>query len=308
MIKSTVTDFHENMLFLSNESSQPQSTYEAAASLTEFELKKILINKIDKSQSYLTATEHRECYDGLIKSYDLDKSRKTKESKSGSSKGTKSPSKSSRKSIHVEEPEFKVADSDIPQDQEENLGNDDEEPIRKVSSKRDWFAKPKQPQEPTDPDWNVGKTSQQGPTQSWLITLTSSADKPSKTFDELMSTPIYFSAEQRKTFYAYARGLESSHDVYLTKHIIAVTRVEVMQKHGYGYLREIEVRRSDNKLYTFKEGDFPRLRINDIKDMMILIVQNRLTNLSGNDVFRLCYNTANVHQKHSYSKRVEDLH
>ncbi|GJX49171.1 hypothetical protein Tco_0276016 [Tanacetum coccineum] len=58
----------------------------------------------------------------------------------------------------------------------------------------------------------------------------------------------------------------------------------VIRKHGYGYLREIEVRRADNDLYTFKEGDFPRLRINDMEDMLILIVQNRLTNLSGDDV------------------------
>ncbi|GKD94058.1 hypothetical protein Tco_1373895, partial [Tanacetum coccineum] len=50
-----------------------------------------------------------------------------------------------------------------------------------------------------------------------------------------------------------------------------LTQVEVMQKHGYGYLREIEVRRADNDLYTFKEGDFPRLYINDIEDMLILI-------------------------------------
>ncbi|GJR73997.1 retrovirus-related pol polyprotein from transposon TNT 1-94 [Tanacetum coccineum] len=56
---------------LAKESSQPKSTYEAASSLTEFELKKILIDKIDESQSYLIAPKHRECYDGLIKSYDL---------------------------------------------------------------------------------------------------------------------------------------------------------------------------------------------------------------------------------------------
>ncbi|GKE31130.1 hypothetical protein Tco_1450452 [Tanacetum coccineum] len=56
------------------ESSQPQSSYEAATSLIEFELKNILFDKIEKSQSYLSATEHRECYDGLIKSYELDKS------------------------------------------------------------------------------------------------------------------------------------------------------------------------------------------------------------------------------------------
>ncbi|GKG52755.1 hypothetical protein Tco_0549867, partial [Tanacetum coccineum] len=53
--------------------SQPKSTYEAAATLTEFELKKIIIDKMDESQSYLTDAEHRECYDRLIKSYDLDK-------------------------------------------------------------------------------------------------------------------------------------------------------------------------------------------------------------------------------------------
>ncbi|GJY97992.1 hypothetical protein Tco_0514902 [Tanacetum coccineum] len=68
------------------------------------------------------------------------------------------------------------------------------------------------------------------------------------------------------------------------KYALWVTRVEVMWKHRYRYLREIEVRRANNDLYTFKEGDFPRLRINDIKDMLILIVQTRLTNLSGDDV------------------------
>ncbi|GJV63074.1 hypothetical protein Tco_1473902 [Tanacetum coccineum] len=31
-------------------------------------------------------------------------------------------------------------------------------------------------------------------------------------------------------------------------------------------------------------SDFPRLRINDIEDMLLLVVQNRLTNLSGDDV------------------------
>ncbi|GJS33773.1 hypothetical protein Tco_0532155 [Tanacetum coccineum] len=58
---------------LVNVSSQPQSTYEAASTLTEFELKKILLDKMEKSESYLTAPEHQDCYDGLKKSYTLDK-------------------------------------------------------------------------------------------------------------------------------------------------------------------------------------------------------------------------------------------
>ncbi|GKD57730.1 hypothetical protein Tco_1291117 [Tanacetum coccineum] len=66
---------------------------------------------------------------------------------------------------------------------------------------------------------------------------------------------------------AYNKG-----DVYSTKHILAVTHVSVMRKHGYGYLEEIVMRRADNVLYRFKEGDFSRLQINDIEDMLILKV------------------------------------
>ncbi|GJS04750.1 hypothetical protein Tco_0321258 [Tanacetum coccineum] len=167
---------------LAKESSQPKSTYEAASLLTEFELQKIIIDKMDESQSYLTDPKHRECYDGLIKSYDLDKSlfstydkvyllkrsQKDEDPSAESDQGLKKRKTSKDIEPTTEEPEFEVADSDTPQDQEENLGNDDEEP--------------------------KGKTLQQRPTQSWLMTLTSSTDKPLKTFDELMSSPIDFSA------------------------------------------------------------------------------------------------------------------
>ncbi|GKD90838.1 hypothetical protein Tco_1366345 [Tanacetum coccineum] len=42
--------------------------------------------------------------------------------------------------------------------------------------------------------------------------------------------------EQHKTFYGYARGLESSHDVCSTKHILAVTRVEYLPKRRWSSL------------------------------------------------------------------------
>ncbi|GJV47009.1 hypothetical protein Tco_1437221 [Tanacetum coccineum] len=90
--------------------------------------------------------------------------------------------------------------------------------------------------------------------------------------------------EQHKSFYVYARGRQSRGDVYSTKRILVVTHVKVMRKHRYGYLEEIVVRRADNVLYRFKEGDFLQLRINDIEDMLLLVVQNRLINLSGDDV------------------------
>nr|GEY84741.1 hypothetical protein [Tanacetum cinerariifolium] len=57
-------------------------------------------------------------------------------------------------SVHAEEPEFKVGKTNTPQGQEEDQGNDDVEPKKESVSRRDWFTKPSQPQEHTDPDWN----------------------------------------------------------------------------------------------------------------------------------------------------------
>ncbi|GKB32445.1 hypothetical protein Tco_0871846, partial [Tanacetum coccineum] len=231
----------------------------------------------------------------------------------------KSQSKSSGKFVQLEEPEFEIADSDMPQDQEGNLGNDDDEPMKET-------------------------TPQQGQTQNWLMTLASSADKPSNTFDELMSTPIDFSpyiinglkisnltqktllgpafkllkgtrtnyAELEYDFEECYKALSEKLDwnnpegrdypFDLTKPLplvmsalktwfqiygvllklpminmrygeshIRENNVEVIRKHRYGYLKEIVVRRADNDLYTFKEGDFPRLRINDIEDMLLRV-------------------------------------
>nr|GEU43673.1 hypothetical protein [Tanacetum cinerariifolium] len=44
---------------------------------------------------------------------------------------------------------------------------------------------------------------------------------------------------------------------------------------------------SDQKPYKFVEGDFPRLHLNDIEDMMLLVIQNRLFNLDGEVVVQL---------------------
>nr|GEU50123.1 hypothetical protein [Tanacetum cinerariifolium] len=164
-----------NQVNLAKASSQPQSTYEVAATLTKFELKKILIDKMNSSESYLTTPEHLECYDdecpstrsdlGLNKrktSKDAEPttSLKTKNSSSRSSKGIKSQPKSLRKFVHVEEPEFKVGDTDTPQGQEGNQGNDNVKPRTESASRRDWFTKPSRSQEPTDLDWNEDKTPQ----------------------------------------------------------------------------------------------------------------------------------------------------
>nr|GEW83788.1 hypothetical protein [Tanacetum cinerariifolium] len=62
---------------------------------------------------------------------------------------------------------------------------------------------------------------------------------------------------------------------------MSVVSVQVEKKSGYGYLEEIVVRRADQKLYKFKEGDFLDLHLNDIEDMLLLIAQNKLFNQEG---------------------------
>ncbi|GKB87561.1 hypothetical protein Tco_0959833 [Tanacetum coccineum] len=59
--------------------------------------------------------------------------------------------------------------------------------------------------------------------------------------------------------------------------IIAVISLKIMKFFGYSHLEEITVRRQDDVLYKFREGDFKRLRRQDIKDMLLLLVQGSIT-------------------------------
>ncbi|GJZ39686.1 hypothetical protein Tco_0586249 [Tanacetum coccineum] len=323
------------------------------------------------------------------------------------SKGTtKSQPKSTGKSAQAEEIVFEAGDTQVPQDLREETGNTDEPPVVKVDLE-DWFKKPERPPTP-NPEWNEGKSIKNKPTQKWLSDL-SKAEKPSKTFDDLMSTLIDFSAfvmnrlqisdltqdilvgpayelltgtcrsyveldynieecykaltdqldwnnpegdrypfdlskplplvksrncqiipvdyffnndlaylqgestgtlhwgPKRQRFYGYASKRVSKHDVYSTKRILAVTNVKVKVWYGYGHLKEIEVRNSDQKLYTFKEGDFPRLHLNDIEDMLLLVVLNRLFNLDGDVIVHFAAALRMFTRRVVIQKRVEDL-
>ncbi|GJX91863.1 hypothetical protein Tco_0345189 [Tanacetum coccineum] len=73
-------------------------------------------------------------------------------------------------------------------------------------------------------------------------------------------------------FYGYANNRVFRHDVYSTLRILSIISVKVDEWYGYGYLKEIIVKRADKKLYTFMEGDFKRLHLNGIEDMLLLVV------------------------------------
>ncbi|GJX77087.1 hypothetical protein Tco_0323898 [Tanacetum coccineum] len=396
----------------------------------------ILLEKLEKSKSYRAAEQHKDLYDALVKSYQLDKDlfdsygktyslkrgredkdkdrdpparpdqglkkRKTskgaepsrdsklKESKSSSSKGSKSQSKSSGKSAQAEEPVFETADTEMPKDQGDDMGNTEDQPNVEEDSKHHWFKKPERPPTP-DRDWNARKQIDFRPPQTWISKMAKTG-KPPTTFDELMSTSIDFSAyvlhnlkienltqehlvgpafnllkwtcksrvelefhfkeyqgcqvvptnyffnndlkylkggsfsgkyttsttKTKAANYDNIEGIEdtvqtlwspvkSSHDVFSTKRIIAITHVKVVKKYDYGYLDEIIVRREDHKLYKFKEGDFPRLNLRDIEDMLLLLVLKKLSNLEKDDLFDLNMALQMFTRRVVIIKRVEDL-
>ncbi|GJZ23768.1 hypothetical protein Tco_0561227 [Tanacetum coccineum] len=99
----------------------------------------------------------------------------------------------------------------------------------------------------------------------------------------------------------YLRGGVSS-QTYTT----SVTKTKAAD---YGHIKWIEDlvpnTINDNKLYTFKEGDYNRLRLQDIKDMLLLLVQGKLTNLNIEE--RIAWGlTTNVFQKACPSEANQD--
>ncbi|GKB79732.1 integrase, catalytic region, zinc finger, CCHC-type containing protein [Tanacetum coccineum] len=109
-------------------------------------------------------------------------------------------------------------------------------------------------------------------------------------------------------FYGYAANRESARDVYSKRRIIAVIKLQIVKWHSYKHLDWITVRRDDDKLYTFKEGDFKRLRLQDIEDMLILLVQGKLTNLNVKDHLAFGVSLRMFTRSIIIQRRVEDLH
>ncbi|GKD82062.1 hypothetical protein Tco_1348901, partial [Tanacetum coccineum] len=75
----------------------------------------------------------------------------------------------------------------------------------------------------------------------------------------------------------------------------------------YKHLDWITVRRDDDKLYTFKEGDFKRLLLQDIEDMLILLVQGKLTNLNVEDRLAFGVSLRMFTRSIVIQRRVKDL-
>nr|GEW52500.1 hypothetical protein [Tanacetum cinerariifolium] len=227
-------------------SSQPKSTYEAATPLTEFELKKILLDKIQKIKSYRDAQEHKDLYDALVKSYKLHKDLFKSYVKKYSLKRDR---------------EDKDKDEDLPARSDQGLKkkktSKDAEPSRDldkaVTYRLDW-TNPKGREYPFDLSKPLPLINDQG-----------RQAVPANYFINNDLEYLNGKSSSRKYMTSTTKTKAAKYDT------VKVTHVKVTKKYDYGYLEEIVVQREDQKLYKFIEGDFPRLNMRGIEDMLILL-------------------------------------
>ncbi|GJW53404.1 hypothetical protein Tco_0097489 [Tanacetum coccineum] len=194
--------------------------------------------------------------------------------------GSKSHHKSADKSVQAEEPMHTAKDLEEPTHQEFVTGDTKDKPNEETSQLPDWFQKPAKPPTP-DRDWNKTLLTAHGPVQPWLMpTLDQKRRYPleSQQYPPDLRKPLPLIPDSRGRqvipfdhFINNDLAYESAHNVYSKRRIIAVTKLQIVKWHNYKHLHWTTIRRDDDKLYKFKEGDFNRLRIQDIEDMLLLL-------------------------------------
>nr|GEW08542.1 hypothetical protein [Tanacetum cinerariifolium] len=118
---------------------------------------------------------------------------------------------------------------------------------------------------------------------------------------------VFHYGQKRQQFYGFIVNRESALNVYSKRRIITVTGLKIVKWHNYKHLDWISIRRDDDKVYKFKEGDFKRLRLQDIEDMLLLLVQGKLSNLTVEERFTFNVSLRMFTRSIVIQRRVEDL-
>nr|GEU72832.1 hypothetical protein [Tanacetum cinerariifolium] len=244
---------------------QPQTSYAVAALFLKFELKKILIDKMETNKSINRSDIQKNLYNALAEAYNSDKDIFTS----------------------------------YGDDQGNESGHIDDQPDNEAAAKHDWFQKPDKPPTPdrreypfdlSRPLMLIEDQGRQVVPDDYFINNDLEYLKGGSSSSKYAT----FTTRTKAAKHDNIKGIEdmvptlwSPVKVAYNMHAVLGTYHWVMRWYGYGYLEEIVVRRDDNMLYKFKECDFPRLNLRDIKDMLLLLVQKKLSNLDVDDRYDL---------------------
>ncbi|GKC41141.1 hypothetical protein Tco_1058863 [Tanacetum coccineum] len=175
-------------------SNEAKTSHAIAANLSELELKKILIDKMEANKSIDRSEIQQNLYKALVDEYEADKNLLDTYGDTVTIKRRRSKSHqpSAGQSAPVEEPMHTTDDIEEPTHQEFDTGVNDEQPEKEALLIPDWFQQPKRLPSP-DRDWNKFVPAVHGSDQPWLSNLAGKED-PRESFNELTDTSFDFSA------------------------------------------------------------------------------------------------------------------
>nr|GEX84947.1 hypothetical protein [Tanacetum cinerariifolium] len=276
---------------LTRSSHSSRTSYAVAADLSEMELKKILIEKIEGNKSIQRSDEQRNLYKAIVDAYESDKIILDTYGETVTLKRRR--------------------DDDVDKDEEPFAGPDrgrrDEEKER-ILSQRALQRKLLQ---------GVLAELLAGPTYELMKGSCKSLIELEYHLEEV------FKATTDQLDWVNLEGQQYPHNLLQPLPLIPDNRgrhvipfedfinndLEYLRGewHSYKHLDWITARRDDDKLYKFKEGDFKRLRIQGIEDMLLLLVQGKLTNLTVEERFAFNVSLRMFTRSIVIQRRVEDL-
>ncbi|GKA65422.1 hypothetical protein Tco_0765129 [Tanacetum coccineum] len=210
---------------LTRSSNESKTSHAVAANLSELELKKILIDKMESNKSIHISDEQKNLYKALVDAYESDKlildtygdtvsfkrrrddEDKDEEPSAGSNRGSKrrragkepestsapkeKTSKTSGKSYEGSKSQHKTAGESAQTEEPMHTTKDLEEPAHQEFE----TGRPTKLPSP-DRDWNKTLPDAHGPVQPWLSSLAQKEDpaRKKKLINDLMDTPLDFSA------------------------------------------------------------------------------------------------------------------
>nr|GEW42544.1 hypothetical protein [Tanacetum cinerariifolium] len=302
---------------LTRSSNSSKTSYAVIADLSEMELKKILIEKMEGNKSIHRSDEQRNLYKALVGAYESDKiildtyrdivtlkrrhdddADKDEEPSAGSDRGSK-------RRREGKEPEIKRPG------QLESLH-------KGLNHNKRQQKKPPTP----DRDWNKTFPATHRSIQPWISELAKQA-KSRSSFNELMDTPVDFSA-----FLMNRLKVDT-----LTPELLAGPTYELMKRLCKSlmelefFLEEVYKATTDQLDWNNPEGQESArdvyskrriitvtelqivewLRIQDIEDMLLLLVQGKLTNLMVEERFAFNVSLRMFTRSIVIHRRVEDL-
>ncbi|GJX17999.1 hypothetical protein Tco_0218831 [Tanacetum coccineum] len=166
-----------------------------ASSLSELELKRILMDKMEENKSIDRSDVQKNLYNALVEAYtinnDLLSSYGDRSSKEAES--SKEPTRKESRTTSSSKGASRSQPTDLNETTHlEFITSDDDDviPAREVQDVRQWHP----PTSPTpNREWHLTKTVSDLPPQHWITDLAQAAGTQSS-FDEFMATPIDFSA------------------------------------------------------------------------------------------------------------------